>query len=194
MKMAKENKGKKLKEKKVKKLKIKGEKFRTEEQTEIIRFIWILIIVLVIIVGVYFLTRIFVTKDLLNNEDKETEVIEGSINYNVTLIGALLNKQEEEYYVYIYDPENIRSVYYSSLVNIYTQNEDHLKVYYANLANELNAKFYDPENINTKVDSISDLRVGDVTLIRVKKGKIVETLTDEESIATALAYINEEDT
>ena len=192
--MAKENKEKKLKEKKVKKEKIKQEKYRTEEQTEIIRFIWILVIVIVLIVGVYFATRIFVTKDLLNNEETDNDVVEGSINYNVTLIGAMLNKPEEEYYVIIYDTENLRSVYYSSLVNNYIRNEEHLKVYHANLSNELNAKFYDPENITTQIDSIADLKVGDITLIRVRNSALQEILTEEESIATALAYINEEDT
>ena len=53
---------------KSKEKKVKQEKYRSEEQNEIIRFIRILIIVVVLILGIYFLTRIFVTKDLFNNE------------------------------------------------------------------------------------------------------------------------------
>ena len=86
MKMAKEKKAKKIKQ----------EKYRSEEQTEMIRFIRILIIVIIFVLAIYFLTRIFVTKDLFNNnDDNETQTVEGTINYNVTSIGSMLNKAEE---------------------------------------------------------------------------------------------------
>ena len=179
---------------KSKEKKVKQEKYRSEEQNEIIRFIRILIIVVVLILGIYFLTRIFVTKDLFNKEEPENEITAGSINYNVTLIGSMLNKPEEEYYVMIYDTENVRSIYYSTLISNYGNNEEPLKIYFANLNNELNKKFYDPENENLDVNNISDLKVGDLTLIRVRNGSIVETFNTEEQIASELEYIESEDT
>ena len=174
--------------------KIKQEKYRSEEQEEMIRFIRILIIVIIVILGIYFFTRIFVTKDLLNNEDDNTPITEGSINYTMTLIGSMLNKPEDEYYVIIYNYDDLRSVYYSGLISNYNRNENPLTVYYANLANELNKKFYDPENTNLEVTNISDLRLGDITLIRVEDGEIAETFDNEEDIAAELAYIESEDT
>lgn len=180
------------KEKKAKK--IKQEKYHSEEQTEMIRFIRILIIVVIFVLAIYFLTRIFVTKDLFNNDNnKETETIEGTINYNVTLIGSMLNKAEDEYYVLIYDTENVRSIYYSGLMSSYARGENALKVYYADLNNELNQKFYDPDNINLETNNISDLRVGDLTLVKVSNGRIAEILGDEEKIAEELAYVAPED-
>ena len=75
----------------------------------------------------------------------------------------------------------------------YTRGENALKVYYADLKNELNQKFYDPENINLEVSSISDLRVGDLTLVKVSNGQITEILGNEDEIASELAYIAPED-
>lgn len=180
--------------KKEKTEKIKTEKYRSEEQTEMIRFIRILIIVIVLIGGIYLFTRIFVTKDLLNNKEEEKEVIAGEINYNITMIGSLLGHPEEEYYVMIYDTENLRSIYYSGLMTTYARNEDALKVYFADLNKGFNEKFYNPEDVNLDITNISDLRVGDLTLIKVKNGGIVEVWDNEEEIANELAYTPSEDT
>ena len=174
--------------------KLKEEKYYSEEQTEVMRFVKILIVVIILIVIVYFLTRIFVTKDLLNSSEEETPITEGTINYTVTSIGSLLNKPEEEYYVIIYDTENLRSAYYSGLVTNYNNNEGALKVYYANLNSEFNSRFYDPENINLDVSNISDLRVGDITLLKIENNRITESWDNEEQIAEELAYTRVEDT
>lgn len=179
--------------KKEKTKKIKTEKYRSEEQTEMIRFVRILIIVIILILGIYFFTRIFVTKDLLNNEEEEKEILEGTVNYNLTMIGSLFNKPESEYYVMIYNTENLRSIYYSGLMTNYARNENALKVYFADLDKELNQKFYDPENTNLDVTDISDLRVGDLTLLKIKDGRITDALTTEEDIANELKYIEPED-
>lgn len=114
--------------KKEKTKKIKTEKYRSEEQTEMIRFVRILIIVIILILGIYFFTRIFVTKDLLNNEEEEKEILEGTVNYNLTMIGSLFNKPESEYYVMIYNTENLRSIYYSGLMTNYARNENALLI------------------------------------------------------------------
>ena len=179
--------------KREKKEKIKVEKYRSEEQTEMIRFIRILIIVIILILGIYFFTRIFIAKDLLNKQAEENKTIEGSINYDITMIGSMLEKPEEEYYVLIYNTEDLRSVYYGGLISTYARNKNALKLYFADLNKELNKKFYDPENINLDGTNISDLKVGDLTLLKVKDGKIIESFTDEEKIASELAYIKPED-
>ncbi len=177
--------------KKSKVKKIKLEKYRSEEQMEVIRFIRILVIVVVLIIGIYFFTKLFV----VDKELKEESPIAGTINYSITMIGSMLIKPEEEYYVMIYNTKNLRSVYYSGLMSNYEQNENHLKIYFADLDKEFNQKFYDPENINLDIEQISDLKVGDLTLIKVKDGAIDETFTDEEEVASELAYIEvEEDT
>ena len=93
---------------KEKRKKVKQEKYRTEEQMEMIRFIRILLIIVVLILGIYFLTKAFFTEESTNNEN---EIVEGTINYDKTLIGSSLNKPEKEYYVLIYSSENLRAAY-----------------------------------------------------------------------------------
>lgn len=172
--------------------KIKKEKYQTDDQKEITRFLITLLIVIFILVGIYFFTRFFVKKDL--NNSSESEITEGTINYTTTLIGSMLNKPEDEYYVIAYDIDNLRAIYYNSLISNYSQNEDALKVYYADISNVLNQKFYDPENINLDTDNISELKIGDLTLIRIRRGEIAEILNSEDDIAEALRYIASEDT
>lgn len=172
--------------------KIKKEKYQTDDQKEITRFLITLLIVIFILVGIYFFTRFFVKKDL--NNSSESEITEGTIIYTTTLIGSMLNKPEDEYYVIAYDIDNLRAIYYNSLISNYSQNEDALKVYYADISNVLNQKFYDPENINLDTDNISELKIGDLTLIRIRRGEIAEILNSEDDIAEALRYIASEDT
>ncbi len=169
---------------------IKKETYQSEEQIEMKRFIIILIILIIIVLAVYLFTRIFVTKDLLNESENETTT-PGVINYNITSIGAMLTKPEDEYYVLIYDTTSLDSVYYSSLASSYSQNEKALKVYLADLNNELNKKYYDKSNIKLNVTNIEELKVGDRTLIKVKKGAITETYQTEADIAKILAKTTE---
>ena len=176
---------------KEKRKKVKQEKYRTEEQMEMIRFIRILLIIVVLILGIYFLTKAFFTEASTNNEN---EIVEGTINYDKTLIGSSLNKPEKEYYVLIYSSENLRAAYYSGIASKYLQNKEHLKVYYADLNNELNKDFYDKENVNLNGSDISSLKVGDVALIKVKNGKITKTFGTEDEIAKELKYVESEDT
>lgn len=172
--------------------KLKVEKIESEEQIEIARFIRILVILVVLILGIYFFTRIFVTKDLFNNsKDESASATPGAINYDTTLIGSMLSKSEDEYYVIAYKSEDMtNSIYYSGLVTNYKKNEKAIKVYYADLSNELNKKYYDKENVNTS--SLETLKLGDVTLLKISKGKIVSALTEEKDIETALAYTNQD--
>lgn len=166
---------------------IKKEKYHTDEQLEAIRFVKILLVLVILIVGIYFLTRAFVTKDLFNKKETDNTV-QGEINYNTTLIGSMFSKPEEEYYVMIYDTENINAVYYSGLASNYSRKEKALKVYFADLNNGLNKKYVAKENENVNVNTIDfdEFKVGELALIKVSKGKIVKALTEEEEIAKEL--------
>jgi len=167
--------------------KIRREKIESEEQIEIKRFIRILIILIILVLGVYFFTRIFVTKDLFEKKEDNNSPITGTIDYDTTLIGTMLNKPEDEYYVLAYRREEITNdVFYGGLVTNYKKNSKALKIYIADLSNELNKKYYSKENTNTT--SLDSLKLGDVTLLKINKGKITETHTKEENIVNLLKY------
>lgn len=177
----------------IKQKRIKEVGYQSEDQLEIKRFLIILGVLLVFILGIYFFTRIFVTKDLLNNKNTEKEPIPGSVNYNTTLIGNMLNLGANEYFVLIYDFEDLNAVYYSSFASNYLKNKE-LPIYLADLHNELNKKYYNKDNLNLNPSEIANLKVGDLTLFKIKDKKIVNSYNNETEIKTILAYKPTEDT
>lgn len=169
---------------------IKMDKYETEEQIELKQFIKILIILIILVVGVYFLTRIFVTKDLFNKKEETKEAIEGSINYSTTLIGNMFNKPDKEYYVLMYNTDDIEAAYYSGFISNYSQNENALKIYFANLNNELNKKYVteNSDEVNINTTKFEEFKVGKIALIKVANGKISKAITDTDDIAKELEH------
>ena len=87
----------------------------------------------------------------------------------------MLNRHEEEYYVFIYNSTKEEASYYSSLINKYQNKEEALKVYFIDLNNELNKDYYNVNNdniSNKKAKTIKELDLGDITLIQVKNNNI----------------------
>lgn len=167
---------------------IKKDKYETEDQVELKQFIKILIILIVLVVGVYFLTRIFVTKDLFNKKETESTTTKGEINYSTTLIGNMFNKQDKEYYVLMYDTEDIQAAYYSGFISNYSQDEKSPKIYFANLNNPLNKKYVTKksEEVNVNTTDFTKFKVGDIALLKISEGKITKFLTNAEEIAKEL--------
>ena len=85
-------------------MKNKMKKYETEEQMEVKRFVLVLLGIILIVVGIYFFTRAFVTKDLFSsNKENTEELISGTVNYDIAIMGQILNRPYDEYYVAIYD-------------------------------------------------------------------------------------------
>lgn len=168
--------------------KIKKEKYETEEQKEVKKFIFVVIGLVIIIVGVYLFTRAFVTKDLFNNKENNETYTEGIINYDVAIVGNMLNRPYDEYYLIAFDSENTRVNYYNAIVNNYVYAKDSIKIYHIDLANELNKKYIskEDETISNKFESIEKLKLGEITLIKVKNGKVTKYLTTIDKIKEEL--------
>lgn len=166
--------------------------YATTEQEEIRKFLIVILVVLVCVGGIYFCTRAFVTKDLFKKDNGEEEKITaGVIDYNVAIMGQLLNRPYTEYYAAIYNiPDGADSVKMTNLVDQYNAKETHLHIYTVDLSNELNKAYYDPENVNTKAKSLNEVKVGDITLIKVKDGKINKYIVDYEKMEQELG-VNE---
>ena len=101
----------------------------------------------------------------------------------------LLNRPEKEYYVLIYDKEDSDAVLYSSTMNSYSSKKDGLKIYYCDLGNKLNREYYNINNdnkSNPNAKSIKELDLGDLTLIKVEKGKITKYIEKYDSIKNEL--------
>ena len=150
---------------------------------EIKKFIFVILGLVIIIVGIYFFTRAFVTKDLFKDASEKTYQ-EGTINYDVAIVGNMLNRPNTEYYVIAFNGEEAEAIYYNTLVNKYMQNEKALKVYYVDTENELNKKYVaeNEESKSTSFTSLDKLKLGNITLIKVKNGKVSNYITSVDSI------------
>lgn len=161
------------KEKKVKRLNI-----QTTEQSELKSFFIVILVVLLGVGGLFLATKAFVTKDLFGKEEKEEKIAAGEVNYDVTIMGSLLNRPYKEYYAVIYDTTGEYVYDMSSLVDAYKNVKSAKHIYTIDLDNKLNKDYYDPKKVNPKAKKLEDIKLGDITLIKVKDGKIEKYITD----------------
>ena len=150
-----------------------------EEDKAVRNFIIIFIIVLLIAVGMYFFTKFVVNKDSETSNEETSEV---TINNSIAIVGTMLNKVEDDYFVILYKNDSDKVSEYSSLVSQYNAKSEKLALYTVDLSNHLNSKYYDSENENLTSSNINDLRFGDITLLEVKDHKIVKTYNTVEKI------------
>ena len=150
-----------------------------DDDKVIYRFIIILVVVLISCVGIYFATKYLVKKEDATKEETTKEI---EIDNSVAIVGTMLNKKENEYYVIIYDKTSSNAYDYISLVSTYKTKENHLPVYTVDLSNGLNSKYYSKEDTNPKADNINDLKFGDITLIKVVNKSITNAYESIDEI------------
>ena len=165
--------------------KVDIDKYTSEESKEVKKFIIILLSIIVLVLAVYGITRL-INNNKDNNEDRK--VTAGAIDYEKVSVGTLFNRADDEYYVIVYDGEASNAIYYSALMNKYMNKEKSNKVYFCDLSNELNKKYYvgkDKES-NPNATISSELAFKDLTLIKIKNGKIIKYLETLDTIKTEL--------
>ena len=160
--------------------------YNTEEQKEVIKLLVIIVVIVALVVGEYFLTRAFVTKDLKSTNEEQP--VAATINYDVTIIGSLLNRPYDEYYALVYDSTDISVNKYQAVYSSYAtlEKKDKTKMYYIDLSNTMNKSYYTEEKSNPDAKNLEELKLGDFTLIKVKKGKIVKYIEDYDAVKKEL--------
>ena len=157
--------------------------YATSDQEDVKKFIIVVLVVAGLLVGVYFLTRIFVTKDLI---PKEETVTPGEVNYNVATVGTMLNRPYDSYYVLIYSTAGEKSQEMQVVYSNYINKSGHAKIYLLDLNNSLNAGYYDPANENVKAKTIEEFKFGEFTLIKVVNGEVNKYINDVAKIKAEL--------
>ena len=156
-------------------------KYQTEEQKELLKFGIVLLIVVGLILGVFLLSKV-----LIKHEAKDLEYQAGKVSTTTAIVGTMFNQKEEDYYVLAYDFNSDLAVSYRNAVDNYSTVNNKLKVYFLDLSNAFNNKYYVKENSNPKATSIKDLKMKDGTLIRIKNHKISEYIEGYEEIVKKL--------
>ncbi len=109
---------------------------------------------------------------------KETE-----ISYEYILAGTIFNRMDNEYYVVFDKFETEKSNIY--LKYIIDSSSVKIPIYKINMNIEANSQYYSDVS-NPKVQKVRDLKIKDVTLIKIKNGKNVLYLDDIEEIKNEL--------
>lgn len=154
---------------------IKNSKYESNDTKEIKSLIVITLVVVLIVIGVYFLT------DMINTKDGNSDV---SINYDTCLVGNMFNRPYSEYYVFLYSSLDDNASTYQGLITSYVDEEDSLKIYYVDMNDGFN-KSYLSDKSNTKPVSVDDVSIKDSALIKIKDGKVVnyyEKLDDYKKV------------
>lgn len=175
-----------MEKKKVKKIKSSAKKLKiqTTEQSELKSFLAVILVVVGCVLGLYIVTTVFVAEDEVEKKDEE---VAGVVNYDVAIMGQLLNRPYDEYYALVYDAEGDYMYEMAAILTTYNGKEKHKHIYTIDLGNKLNESYYDPQNASTKaVKNLEDLKVGDITLIKVKKGKISKIITEMDKMKKEL--------
>lgn len=157
--------------------------YKTEEQNEMVKFFIVLGIVIVLIIGVFFLSKF-----LLKEEAKDLTYQSGSVSTDIAIVGTLLNQPENEYYVLAYDTNSTYASAYVTYGEYYTTklSDKAIKIYYLDLSSAFNKDYYVTENSNPKATKVNDLKIIDGTLIKIKNGKITEYIEGIDKIAQKL--------
>ena len=168
---------------------IKRNKNINEDVQKVITFFVVLIITLVLFGLLYFLNGKYVTKDLFQDETT-TKTTEVSYDPTVITVSRLFDIKDSEYYVMMYDASNeLNGFLYENLVVGFK--EDKVKLYSIDMSNAMNSKYYDEDGKeNTKPTKSSEVMVTRPTLVLIKKGKVVEYITDQDTIIKILTKNN----
>ena len=167
--------------KKAKKIDI-NKNVNTDDEKLVVKFIVVLIIISLIAVGFYFISR-----NIVKNRDDNIVESNVTISYDKVNVGMIFNRPYDEYFVMVYDSSDNDAMIYSSLISKYSQKEDSLKIYYCDLSNKLNKEFVSSDGTtNSNAKSVSEFKFGQVTLIKVRNGKIVSYIENIDTIKSAL--------
>ena len=160
----------KEKKKKLKKI----ESSSTGENDEIIRMFKVLGIVVLTLVIFYFAFAIYNGEISFGKKDDE-ESSNVEIQNIEIVAGSTFNRVDDEYLVLFYEFDGDYDVNAISFYNLYSAKENHLKLYVVNLASAFNSNYVVTNRNEVNTSNAQNLKVMDLTLVRVKGGKAIAT-------------------
>lgn len=179
--------------KKTKKINNKKEiKFEQEpisETNEMQKLIKIILIVIVFFL-VFYGGAVLITK---NREQKpnSNNTNPTTIQYDEIILSQLLKKTPSEYYVLAISKEDGNAGLYDLYLTTYKRKENALKVYKANIDHPFNKPFIAQQS-NFTLNSITDLKLKEVTLFKIKDGTIEQAYEGKDTIIEHLKSITKE--
>lgn len=160
--------------------KLKQTKFENEDVAQIRNLIIIFIIVVLVCVGLYFLTDTMIKRENSNN----TTTQEVEIDYDIATVGTMFNRVEDEYYVLMYSSKNDSKL--DTVLNKYRSSDDYIKTYFIDLDKKVNSSILGDKLVKEPKNS-KEVKVTGATLYKIKNGTVVKCYSGIEEITNVLS-------
>ena len=158
----------------------------TETKT-VKQFVIILVILIILVGAIYLFTTKVVNKDSDNNSSSSDNTNTTYIDPTKAIVGTMLNKGTDEYYVLLYNSTDEEASDYARLLTKYKSGKNIKETYTVDLNNPLNSKYVATDDkTNPTASELSELRFGKVTLLKVKANKITNAYEPVEAIKKEL--------
>lgn len=159
---------------------IKQGKRVSEDESQIRTLIILLIIVVLVCVGIYFLTDTMIKRESKSNNS----VQDVEINYDIATVGTMFNRIEDEYYVLLYSNEEDGTKLDSKL-GTYRSSDDYMKTYYIDLDKKIN-KGVLGDKLEKEPKNSKEVKVNGATLYKIKEEKVIECISGVDEIIKVL--------
>lgn len=145
---------------------------------EVYKLLKVLGIVLGVLVLVYLLVGIFVTKEISfgGNKNNSSEV---TMNADYLLASETFRQKEDKYYVYFYDFSDKNNDVESAITSKLSES----RVYRVDIKSGFNSNFMS-DTSNVKAQKKEELKINGVTLIVIENGKNVNYIEGSDNIIT----------
>lgn len=179
--------GRELRRKEERKNKNKNIKKVEELDTSIKKatVIKLVLFVVILLVAVYYVSAIFITKEIrikgFNDDEETTETTDTTSTTDKILAKNIFNQQESTYYVYFYDFADA-----DETINSAISGKSDWVVYRVDTDSALNQNYVTEEKGNRNVTSISDLKVKAPTIIQVTNDKVTAYYEGSSEILSLL--------
>lgn len=143
-----------------------------EQNSEIVSLLKILVGVIIIIGVAYFVIALingdFKKKD--DATDDTNEEVTSEIQNEKILASSIFEKDEEEFYVFVYNSDDSKADYYSMLYSDYKNATGGLPIFWVDLSDKLNSDVVvqKDEKTNKYAQELSELRLESPTLIYMR--------------------------
>ena len=154
-------------------------KYKNEDIGEIKTLFLITGIIVLIAVGLYFITNL-----VAERKNKAEELPEPEISYVDVVLGEMFDKPMDEYYVFAFSVLDSKANKFFNLMSNYEKTDDPTWVYFADL-NLIFNRFASSEESNPKPTHPTEIRINEVALFHIKGGKVhkfYEDITEIEKV------------
>lgn len=152
----------------------------SEDVLKVKSLIILFVIVVLVSVGIYFLTDVMIKKETSNNKEE----VNTEINYDIATVGTMFNRIESEYYVLLYSNKDDGNEL-NSVLDSYRSSDNYIKTYYVDLDNKFNNGVLGEELVKEPKNS-EEVKVNGATLYKIVEGKVTECISGIDKIKEKL--------